>query len=205
MALPQRYIEKDHYTEEEYLRWEEDAPYKSEYVRGEIRAMAGGTEVHGAITINVAAELRAALRGRGCRTLSFDVKVRTPSGSFRYPDVTVVCGESRYHGRGRSVILNPILVVEVLSGRTAATDWGEKLVEYQAIESLQAYLIVDQNSPLLALYTRLENGHWEHQTVTGLENTLTLPTVGVSLALAEVYDQITFRPRLISQPDPDED
>lgn len=192
MALPQRYIEKDEYTEEEYLRWEKDAPYKSEYVHGEIRAMAGGTENHGAIAVNVSAELRAALRGRGCRTLSSDVKVRTPSGVFRYPDVSVVCGQSHYHGRGRSVITNPLIVVEVLSDGTAATDRGEKLQEYQTIESLQAYLLVDQDSPRVACYTRRENGHWDYHTVTGLENALTIPTLEITLALAEVYDEIAF-------------
>lgn len=197
MALPQRYIEKDHYTEEEYLRWEEDAPYKSEYVRGEIRAMAGGTENHGAIAVNVAAALKGVLRGRGCRVLSSDVKVRTPSGSFRYPDVSVVCGQSHYHGRGRSVITNPLLLVEVLSRSTAAADRGEKLLEYQTIESLQAYLIVDQDSPCLACYTRKENSHWDYQTVTGLEDVLTIPPLGITLALTEVYDEVTFGPTLL--------
>lgn len=196
MALPQRYIEKDHYTEGEYLTWEEDAPYKSEYVRGEIRAMSGGTDDHNTVSVSVGAELRAALRGRGCRVMSSDMKVRTGDGVLRYPDVTVVCGPRRYHGRGQSIVTNPILVVEVLSDSTAATDRGEKLLEYQTIESLQAYLLVDQSSPRVSCYTRQENGHWDYQTVTGVENTLTIPTPEITLALAEVHDGISFRPSL---------
>ena len=94
MALPQRYVEKDFYTEDEYLTWEADAPYKSEYVRGEIRAMSGGTEDHGSISMSIGAALLTALRGRGCRVMSSDVKVRTEQGVFRYPDVSVVCGTS---------------------------------------------------------------------------------------------------------------
>ena len=142
MALPQRYIEKDFYTEDEYLRWEEDAPYKSEYVRGDIRAMSGGTDDHGTIGMSVGSALVVALRGRGCRVMSSDVKVRTTDGVFRYPDVSVVCGPRQYHGRGRRVITNPLLVVEVLSDSTAATDRGEKFHEYQSLSSLTDYQAV---------------------------------------------------------------
>lgn len=192
MALPQRYIEKDHYTEEEYLRWEEDAPYKSEYVRGEIRAMAGGTVDHGTIAVNVSVGLKGALRGRGCRVLSSDVKIRTGDGVLRYPDVSVVCGEIRFHGRGRSVITNPLIVVEVLSDGTAATDRGEKLQEYQTIESLQCYLLVNQTSPRVECYERRENGRWDYQAVIGRDSVLEIPTLTVTLVLAEIYDEISF-------------
>lgn len=194
MALPQRYIEKDYYTEEEYLRWEEDAPYKSEYVRGEIRAMSGGTDYHGAISISVGAELRAALKGRDCLTMSSDVKIRTLRGTFRYPDVTVTCGPRRYHGRGRSVITNPLVVVEVLSDSTAATDHGEKLREYQMLESLHHYLIVSQREPRIELYTRKDDDHWDYQAVEGLGATLTLTALSVTLALTEIYEGIEFGP-----------
>lgn len=201
MALPQRYVEKDFYTEDEYLAWEEDALYKSEYVDGQIRAMSGGTDDHGTIAVNIASELRVALRGRGCRVMSSDVKVRVPKGSFRYPDVSVVCGPSHYHGKGRSVITNPVLVVEVLSGSTEATDRGAKLLEYQGIDSLMAYLIVSQKTPLVEQFARGEGAHWDYQAVEGLEGSLTIPALGVTLALAEVYDQIEFRPGLVSTED----
>ncbi len=154
MALPQRYVEKDFYTEDEYLTWEADAPYKSEYVRGEIRAMSGGTEDHGSISMSIGAALLTALRGRGGRVMSSGVKVRTAQGVMRYPDVSVVCGPSEYHGRGESVITNPVLVVEVLSDSTEKTDRGEKLLEYQTIPSLTDYLLVSQRAPLVEHYAR---------------------------------------------------
>jgi Uma2 family endonuclease len=192
MALPQRYIEKDSYTEEEYLRWEEDAPYKSEYVRGEISAMSGGTIDHGALSVNVAAELRAALRGRGCRVLSSDVKVRTPRGTFRYPDASVICGPPQYHNRSRVVITNPLLIVEVLSDSTEATDQGEKLREYQMLDSLQHYLLVSQHEARVELYTRKDDGHWDYVAVEGLNGILTLSSLSITLTLADIYEGIEF-------------
>ncbi|MBV9849180.1 MAG: Uma2 family endonuclease [Armatimonadetes bacterium] len=192
MALPQRYVEKDFYTEDEYLRWEEDAPYKSEYVRGEIRAMSGGTDYHNAICMNIGSALVVALRGRGCLVMSPDMKVRTMDGVMRYPDVTVVCGPRQFHGRGRSVITNPLLVVEVLSDSTEGTDRGEKFLEYQAIPSLTDYLLVSQRTALVEHYARGQSDHWNYQAVRGLNSKLIIPSLSVTLTLADIYDQIDF-------------
>jgi Uma2 family endonuclease len=195
MALPQGYIEKDSYTEEEYLRWEEDAPYKAEYVRGEIRAMSGGTDDHAAIIFSLSVALGNALKGRDCRGLSSDMKILTPRGTFRYPDVTVVCGPRHYHGRGRSAITNPLVVVEVLSDSTEATDQGEKLREYQMLDSLQHYLLVDQHEARIEMYTReKEDGHWDYVSVEGLAGILTLSALSITLALADIYEGIEFDP-----------
>lgn len=192
MALAQRYVEKDCYTADEYLRWETDAAHKSEYVQGEIRAMSGGTDIHSILSVNFSALLWAALRGTDCRTMSSDMKVRTPRNTFRYPDVSVVCGERHYHGQGRSVITNPTVLVEVLSESTEGIDRGEKLLEYQAMPSVQSYLLVSQDAPRIEQYARTENGHWDYQAVEGLENTLTIPALSVTLALSEVYDGVEF-------------
>lgn len=191
MALPQRYVEKDFYTEDEYLAWEEDALYKSEYVDGEIRAMSGGTDDHATIPMNVGAELRAALRGRGCRVMSSDMKVGA-AGALYYPDVTVVCGPSLYHGRGRSVITNPVLVVEVLSPGTEDKDRGEKFLRYQQVETLLSYLLVSQDAPRVEQFSRGDGGHWDYTAVFGLESFLNIPALSVTLALADIYDQIDF-------------
>lgn len=194
MALPQRYIEKDRYTEEEYLRWEEDAPYKSEYVRGDIRAMSGGSVPHGALSVSMGARLLAALEGRDCLVLSSDVKVRTPRGTFRYPDASVVCGAVQYHGRSQTIITNPLVLVEVQSDSTENTDHGEKLREYQMVESLQSYLLVAQDAPRVEQYARLDNGHWDYHVVEGLDKMLSIPALGITLALADIYRQIKFAP-----------
>ena len=192
MALPQRYLEKDCYTEEEYLRWEEDAPVKSEFSRGEIRAVSGGTDDHAAIAFNISGALSAALRGRDCRGMSSDMKVRTPRGTFRYPDVTVVCGPRQYHKRSKAVITNPLVVVEVLSDSTGATDRTEKLLEYQLIDSLQSYLLVGQNEARIEQYARLDNGHWDYHTTEGIGGNLTIPALDVTLSLADIYEGIEF-------------
>jgi Uma2 family endonuclease len=191
MALPQRYVEKDRYTEEEYLRWEEDALVKSEYVDGHIRAMSGGTGDHAAVIFNVSVALGVALRGRDCRGMSSDMKVWA-SGAFYYPDVTVVCGPTRYRGRGTLVVTNPRMVVEVLSPSTEAKDRGEKFLRYQLIETLEAYLLVSQSMPRVELFSRGQDGHWDYTVVVGLESVLEIPSLSIRLSLADIYDQIEF-------------
>lgn len=199
MALPQRYVEKDFYTEAEYLAWEEDAPYKSEYVNGriiplhgEIRAMSGGTSDHGVISANIIGTLWVALKGGGCRVLTSDIKLHSGDGSLRYPDVSVVCGEIKYHGRGRIVMTNPLVLVEVLSPSTEIADRGEKMLGYQSIDSLQSYLLVDQYAARLEQYARKENGHWDYQVVEGREGVVTIPALQVTLSLSDIYDGIEF-------------
>ena len=191
MALPQRYVEKEFYTEEEYLTLEEDALHKSEYVNGVIRAMSGGTEEHATIPMSVGAALWNALRGRNCRVMSSDMKIWT-AGAMYYPDISVVCGPSQFHGRGRTVISNPILIVEVLSPSTEDKDRGEKFLRYQQIETLMSYLLVSQNAPRVEQFSRGESGHWDCTAVSGLESILHIPTLSVTLALADIYDQIDF-------------
>ena len=191
MALARQYIEQERYTEAQYLAWEETAVEKSEYVDGEIRAMSGGSEPHALIPTNISSELRTALRGRGCRVLSSDMKVWT-SGAFYYPDLSVVCGPSAYRGRNKHTITNPIVVIEVLSPSTEPKDRGEKFIRYQQIETLRSYLLVSQTEPRVELFERGENGHWDYSLVAGLENSVMIPSVNVTLALSEVYDQVDF-------------
>ena len=191
MALARQYIQKDAYTEEEYLAWEEDAVEKSEYVDGQIRAMSGGTDYHASIPMNMGALLWNGLRGKPCRVLSSDMKVWT-AGAFYYPDLSVVCGPSQFRGRNRHTITNPILVVEVLSPSTESKDRGEKFIRYQQIETLRSYLLVSQTEPRVELFERGENGHWDYKTVAGLESTIAIPALEITLALSEIYDQVDF-------------
>jgi Uma2 family endonuclease len=114
------------------------------------------------------------------------------AGAFYYPDLSVVCGPSAYRGRNKHTITNPIVVVEVLSPSTEPKDRGEKFIRYQQIETLRSYLLVSQTEPRLELFERGENGHWDYSMVAGLENTLKVPSLDVTLALSEVYDQVEF-------------
>ena len=191
MALARQFVEQDRYTEEQYLAWEETAGEKSEYVDGQIRAMSGGTEPHASIPMNMGGELRTALRGRGCRVLSSDMKVWA-AGAFYYPDLSVVCGPSTYRGRNKHTITNPIAVVEVLSPSTEPKDRGEKFIRYQQIETLRSYLLVSQTEPRVELFERSENGHWDYSMAAGLGNAVEIPSLSVTLALSEIYDQVEF-------------
>ena len=194
MALARQFVEQDRYTEAQYLKWEEDAVEKSEYIDGEIRATSGGSEPHASIPVNVGGELRTALKGRGCRVLSSDMKVWT-AGAMYYPDLLVVCGPSVYRNGNKHVITNPIVVVEVLSPSTEPKDRGEKFIRYQQIETLRLYLLVSQTEPRIEIFERGENGHWDYSMVTGLENAIEVSSLGVTLALSEIYDQVEFADR----------
>ncbi len=191
MALARQFVEQDRYTEEQYLDLEETAVEKSEYIDGEIRAMSGGSEPHATIPINIGGELRTALRGHGCRVMSADMKIWA-ANAFYYPDLSVVCGPSIYRNGNKHIITNPVVVVEVLSPGTEPKDRGEKFIRYQQIETLQSYLLVSQTEPRVELFERGENGHWDYILIAGLKNAIEVPSLGVTLALSEIYDQVDF-------------
>jgi Uma2 family endonuclease len=184
-SLPSYYL-----SPEEYLATERQAEYKSEYVDGVIYALVGSSKRHNLITGNVIAELNTRLRKSPCEVYPSDMKVRVPdSRKFFYPDVSVVCNESRFADDERDVLLNPVLIVEILSESTAAFDRGKKFQSYQQIESLQEYLPVSQDECVVEHFLRQENDHWLYTKMSGLEGTLELPTVGCRLALRDIYNK----------------
>jgi Uma2 family endonuclease len=169
-SLPNYYL-----SPEEYLAIERRAEYKSEYVDGVMYAMAGGSERHNLIAGNLITELNIQLRTVPCRVYPSDLKVRVPdSKRFFYPDVSVVCGEPQFADDEKDVVLNPILIVEVLSESTAAFDRGKKFQSYQQIESLQEYLLVSQDEHLVEHYLRQEDSHWLYTKVSGLDGAIYL-------------------------------
>jgi Uma2 family endonuclease len=185
--------QKRFYTPEEYLSLERNSEFKSEYLQGEIYAMAGGSPEHGAITVNLSREISLQLKGRPCQVFSSDVRVRTtPSGLFAYPDLSVVCGELVFHDEKRDVLTNPVLLVEALSDSTEAYDRGRKFFQYRQIETLTDYLLVSQKEPYIDHYTKQADGRWLLTPVMGLEAILPIPSLGCTLLLSEVYDKITF-------------
>lgn len=179
-------------TPEEYLAIERKAEFKSEYIDGMMYAMAGGSERHNLIAANVIIEIGVQLRSRPCRVYPSDLKVRVPTSTkFLYPDVSVVCGETQFADDQKDVVLNPILIVEVLSESTAGFDRGKKFLAYQQIASLQEYLLVSQDEFLLEHYLRQDTDHWLYTKVSGLEGKMILPSIGCELALNAVYDKVT--------------
>jgi Uma2 family endonuclease len=182
-----------HVTPEEYLAAERLSETRSEYLDGGVYPMTGGTANHIRIVSNIITQLNNQLDGRPCDVFPTDMKVRLPdSKKFFYPDVVVVCGELQYYDDRKDIILNPDLVIEVLSPSTEAFDRGAKFQAYRTIETLKEYLLVAQDSPTVEQYVRNGDGSWKFMTVVGLESTLTLPSVECTLNLAAVYKRVEF-------------
>jgi Uma2 family endonuclease len=185
-SVPNYYV-----TPEEYLTLERKAEFKSEYMDGVVYAFAGGSPRHNLIVANIITTLVTQLKGRPCRAYPSDLKVRTPNSKrFFYPDVSVVCGEDELADDAQDVILNPKLIVEVSSESTAAFDRGKKFLSYQQIDSLQEYVLVSQDDILVEAYVRQGNDKWLYTKVTGLDASLTLPSIECTLSLKDVYDKV---------------
>jgi len=184
---------KPYYAPEQYLELEQDAGYKSEYLSGQIFAMAGGSPEHSAIGNNIGREMGNLLKRSPCRVFNSDLRVAAmQSGLMTYPDVTVVCGEQHRHPLDRNSIINPTVIFEVLSPTTEAYDRGAKWALYRHLDSLQEYILVSQDKPLVEQYVRQDDGSWKFTAVEGLAASLFLPSLGSSLPLLEVYDKVTF-------------
>ena len=178
------------YSEEEYLARERDAATKSEYFSGRIYAMAGASPTHNTITLNVGSELRAQLKGRPCRAFTSEQRVKVEAtGLNTYPDVVVVCGEPRFQ---RMTLLNPTVLVEVLSESTRTYDRADKFAHYQQIPTMSDYILIAQREVRVDHFVRGENNEWLQATATQLESVLRLDSIDCSLALAEVYDKVDF-------------
>lgn len=183
-------LPKQLYTPEEYLALERQADYKSEYVDGEIYAMAGASEAHDFIAGEIYAALLVAFRRGPCAVLSSDVKVRVTGRRYVYPDVVAVCGERRYADDQKDVLLNPTVIFEVLSPSTELYDRGQKLQFYRSLPSLKDYVLVAQHRPHLELYSREADGTWRYSDVWGLRGHLYIPSIDCTLALADVYQRV---------------
>ncbi len=178
---------------EEYLTLERDAEFKSEYLNGVLYAMAGSSPEHSAITANVTIAVGSQLRGKPCRVFTSDLKIAVgPAGPFFYPDLSIVCGEPRFHDERRDVLTNPTILIEVLSPSTEAFDRGRKFTQYQRIASLTDYILIAQDEPHVGHFHKQQGNQWLFTTAHGLETTLHIASIDVTLHLAEAYDRIRF-------------
>ncbi len=173
--------------EQTYLEQERRAETKSEFIDGEIFAMTGASPSHNLIAVNIAAELRGRLKKRPCRVYSSDQRVRVDQG-YLYPDVSVVCGEPQYFDNDN--LLNPTLIIEVLSPSTADYDLGGKFARYRRIPALKEYLLAAQDRYAVIHFLRQDDHHWLMTELEGADAVLELPTVGCRLPLAEIYDKV---------------
>jgi Uma2 family endonuclease len=185
---------KPHLSPVEYLALDREAEERSEYLDGEMFAMAGGSREHALVAANLVGELRGQLRHRPCEVYGSDMRVWVEaSGLYTYPDLSVVCGEPIFGPDGRRDILhNPTLLIEVLSPSSEAYDRGKKFEHYRAIPSFREYLLVSQESPLVDRFLRQESGIWLFSTAGGLDAEVELSSIGARLALSEVYAKVSF-------------
>jgi Uma2 family endonuclease len=184
--------EKRVWTPAEYLAWERAQPEKHAYYRGEIFGMAGASEAHNLIVTNVVALLWNGLRGRPCRTYPSDMRVKIPAtGLYTYPDASVVCGPSDFEDGEHDTLLNPKLLVEVLSPSTEAYDRGKKLAHYRTIDSLREVLLIAQDEALVDHYVRQSDGAWLLRSMPA-GKAVELSSIGCSLAVDDLYLNVTF-------------
>ena len=183
MTLP---VQFHSYTFREYLQLEEFANVKHEYFNGEIYAMTGGTPAHAGLSAAVIAAFSTQLQGGSCRVFTSNLRVRVlATGLAAYPDVTVVCGEAQFDPESDSTVINPRVLVEVLSPSTTRYDRGEKLAQYKQIDSLQVVLLFSQNSPRVELHERAEGGFRTEVIVD--DQLLKVSCIGFELALSSIY------------------
>jgi Uma2 family endonuclease len=174
-------------TYAEYCAFEREATIKHEYLRGEVFAMTGGTLEHARLGGRVIYLLNRELSTRPCRVFTSDARIRVEATDLdTYPDVSVVCGEPRTAAGDDHALVNPTLVVEVLSDSTEAYDRGQKAAHYRRIPSLQAYLLVSQHEPHLELFVRQANGAWT-LFEAGAGEQLTIEPLDITLLVDEVY------------------
>ena len=188
---------------QEYLAMERQAETKSEYYAGEVFAMAGASRRHVRIMVNTILSLAAQLKERQCEVFTSDLRVKvSATGLYTYPDVVVVCGKPRFDDDQEDTLLNPTVIVEVLSKSTEAYDRGEKFAMYRALESMTDYLLIAQDIARLEHYARQPDGSWRFLESAGLDAIAVIESIQCQLSLADVYDKVDLAeprraPRLV--------
>ncbi len=177
------------YTREEYLALEEMSNEKHEFYQGEIFAMVGGTFRHSAIGLNITTALKIKLRGKSCQPTNSDMCVGTPSGLLTYPDASVFCGKLELSDNQR-VLLNPVMIVEVLSPSTRHYDRGDKFTLYRSILTFCDYLLVDSEKVYIEHFRKIENNEWILHEYTDLSEKIYFNSINESLELKEIYENI---------------
>ncbi|PDW00205.1 Uma2 family endonuclease [Candidatus Chloroploca asiatica] len=192
-AQPNIYV-----TEEAYLQHERVSTTKHEYYGGRVYAMAGASEEHNLIAMNLAAILRALVRGSNCRAYPSDMRVKvTHTGLNTYPDFTIVCGQAQFvHPEKRDTLLNPTVIIEILSPSTESYDRGEKFQHYRTIETLQEYILVSQRTYHIERFIRQDTSEWVLSDFVGMEASLPLKALDAHIPLAEIYEQVPLVPNI---------
>lgn len=180
-------------TPEEYLERERKAEFKSEYFRGQIVAMGGASRYHGRIVTNLIQEIGQQLRNRDCNLYASELRVSVSrAGMYAYPDIVVTCGEEKFVDDAFDTLLNPVLIIEVLSKSTQIYDRGQKFEAYRCSESLSEYVMVAQDKMQLEQYTRQQDGRWLFGEWNRPADLIRFESIGVDVPLSNIYAKIDF-------------
>jgi Uma2 family endonuclease len=189
MSRPAEYF----ITAADYLAMERQAETKNEYLNGSIYAMSGASLKHNRIVAGLAVTVGAQLRRKPCEPFFGDMRIKVgPTGLYTYPDVVIVCGEPQLEDTHFDTLLNPKVIIEVLSDSTETYDRSGKFAHYRALESLTDYLLVAQNQPRMEHFARQADRSWRYCVADGLEAAIEIATIDCVLPLAEVYERVTF-------------
>ena len=178
-------------TPEEYLAAERQSEIKHEYFAGEICAMVGASKRHNLIAANIIRILGNQLLDRPCNVYPSDMRVKvSATGKYTYPDVVVACEEEKFDDAEKDTLLNPVVIIEILSESTEAYDRGRKFEQYQAIESLTEYLLVSQEPYRLEQYVRQSNTEWRYSEYHNADDVVKVNVIGCELVLKDVYAKV---------------
>lgn len=188
---------RPYYTIEQYLAWERAADERNEFIDGEIYAMAGESGAHADISMNLAGLLQSQLKGTPCRARTKDTKVHSVAlkehfgrGMISYPDMVVICGEPEYHDHHKDVVLNPKVVLEVLSASTEEFDRGVKFMRYRNFNpTLTDYILISQTEPHVEHYFHRERGEWSFREYDGLDARFRIESIACDISLGDLYDR----------------
>ena len=180
-------------TSQEYLAIERDSEQKHEFYRGEMFAMSGASIAHNTISVNLTASLHAQLKDGDCQVFVNDMRVQVQStGLYTYPGAIVTCEQPQFEDDQFDTLLNPQVIIEVLSDSTEKYDRGKKFEHYRQIESLREYILIAQDHPQIERFSRQKDLHWLLDEASGLDAVLHLPTVDCTLKLTDVYAKVQF-------------
>lgn len=193
-AMLQPHSREHYWTLDEYLIFDRASQQKHEYLDGRVYDMVGGSEAHNVIIGNTFASLHSQLRRKPCKVYVESMRVVTPSKLATFPDVIVVCGDVQLKDDHRDTLLNPTVIIEVLSPSTAFYDRGAKWAEYKTIPSLRDYLLIKQDEAEIEHFSRTADTEWTDNSVIrrGLDQVFEIPSITAVLALSDVYEKINF-------------
>ncbi len=190
VALP---LMRRKFTVDEYIMIERGGETRSEFLDGEIYAMAGATLPHVTIGNNLTVAVGVRIKGTNCQGMSYDMKVSAGAGRlYAYPDYLIVCGEPQFRDDQTDILNNPSVIFEILSPSTEQYDRVTKFDIYKMVDSLREYVLIAQDTPRVEHFARLSDGSWSENVLVGLGVELSLETVAVNVALRDLYDRVTF-------------